>query len=38
MGELIFETISFGENGQLNEWKIGSEIGAAEVFVIELKQ
>ncbi|NLZ27023.1 MAG: alpha-amylase [Chloroflexi bacterium] len=38
MGDSIFENISFGENGQLNEWKIGSEIGAAEVFVINLKK
>jgi len=38
MGNLIFETIRFGENGQLNEWKIGSEIGAGEVFIISLKK
>lgn len=38
LGEPLFETISFGEAGELNGWSIERSIDAAETFVIILNQ
>lgn len=37
LGETLFESIRFGEGGKLEEWSIGRDIEAAEVFIIRLK-